>query len=102
MAMSTTNTHSQSFNGLEQGKDNLFIAQKKTVYDYLKRNTATASMVSEATGVTQKNLTRYKRNLEQEGFLKVLFKSQCKLTGFMASYLTTNESIIKTLVIWQK
>jgi hypothetical protein len=98
--MSTVNTHSPGFNGLRQDKNNLFIAQKKVVFDYLKRNTATASMVSAATGVSQKNFTRYKRILEQEGFLKVLFKSQCKLTGSTASYLTSNESIIKSLVIW--
>jgi DNA-binding MarR family transcriptional regulator len=96
--MSTSITHSPGFNSLRQDKDNLFIAQKKIVFDYLKRNTATASMVSEATGITQKNVTRYKRILEKEGFLMVLFKSKCKLTGFIASYLTSNVSIIKTLV----
>ena len=49
--MSTTNTQSLDFNGLEQGKVKQSQNQKKTIFEYLKQHTATASMVTEATGL---------------------------------------------------
>jgi len=67
--MSNTNTQSLDFNSLEQGKVNQFQNQKKTIFQYLKQHTATASMVSEATGVPQKSICRYKRDLEKQGLL---------------------------------
>ena len=91
--MSTTDTHSQSFNGLEQGKGKQFQNQKITIFYYLKENTATASMITEATGVLQKSICRYKRDLEKEGLLYELVKKHCKITGFRAWYLTTNTEL---------
>ena len=67
--MSTTNTQSLDFNGLEQGKVKQSQNQKKTIFEYLKQHTATASMVTEATGVPQKSICRYKRYLEKQGLL---------------------------------
>lgn len=64
--------------------------QLVTIFHYLKQNIATASMVSEATGVPQKNICRYKRDLEKAGRLWELTKAYCKKTGFKAWYLTTN------------
>ena len=71
-------------------KDNGFESQSKTIFLYLQQHIATASMVADATGITQKNITRYKRNLEKLNRLWEIEKKPCKKTGFMAMYLTTN------------
>jgi len=73
-----------------QGKDNYFQTQLITIFTYLQKNIATASMVSEATGIPQKNICRYKRDLEKAGQLWEVEKKQCNKTGFKAWYLTTN------------
>ena len=88
--MSTTDTHSLSFNELEQSKSKHFVNQLNTIFQYLKQNTATASMVTEATSVPQKSICRYKRDLEKQGLLFEVVKKHCKITGFRAWYLTTN------------
>lgn len=73
-----------------QGKDKDFRTQLKTIFQYLQKHIATASMVSAATGVPQKCITRYKRDLEKVGQLWEIEKKLCKQTGFRAWYLTTN------------
>ena len=73
-----------------QGKDMDFKSQLITIFEYLQGHIATASMVSAATGIPQKNITRYKRDLEKAGRLWEIEKKQCKQTGFKAWYLTTN------------
>lgn len=72
-----------------------FDSQKEIFRHYLSENIATCSMVSNQTGIPQKNLTRYKTELEDNGALTVLFVTNCKVTGFKAQYLTTNTDIIK-------
>ncbi len=47
-------------------------------------------MVADATGIYQKNICRYKRDLEKAGLIWELEKKPCKKTGFKAWYLTTN------------
>lgn len=91
--MSTANTQSPDFNGLEQGKNKQPKNQKKTIFEYLKTHIATASMVSDATNVPQKSICRYKRDLEKQGLLYEIEKRFCKLTGFRAWYLTTNPEL---------
>lgn len=71
-------------------KDIVFKNQLKTIFEYLQGHIATASMVSAATAIPQKNICRYKRDLEKAGRLWELEKKQCKQTGFKAWYLTTN------------
>lgn len=73
-----------------QGKDTGFKSQLKTIFQYLQNHIATASMVSAATGIPQKNICRYKRDLEKAGRLWEIEKKSCKQTGFKAWYLTTN------------
>lgn len=73
-----------------QVKDNTHLNQLQTIFEYLKKNIATASMVSNATKIPQKNICRYKRDLEQAGRLWELYKDNCKLTGFKAWFLTTD------------
>ena len=73
-----------------QGKDNGFENQLKTIFHYLQNHIATASMITDATGVPQKNICRYKRDLEKAGKLYEVEKKKCKATGFKAWYITTN------------
>ena len=73
-----------------QSKDTGFKNQLKTIFQYLQEHIATASMVSAATGIPQKNICRYKRDLEKAGRLWEIEKKLCKQIGFKAWYLTTN------------
>lgn len=73
-----------------QDKDKVRTTQLQTIFSFLYENIATASMVSAATGIPQKNICRYKRDLEQAGLLWEITKSYCKLTKFKAWYLTTD------------
>lgn len=73
-----------------QRKDTDFKNQLKTIFQFLQKHIATASMVSAATGIPQKNICRYKRDLEKAGRLWEIEKKLCKQTGFKAWYITTN------------
>jgi hypothetical protein len=73
-------------------KDTKHLNQLQTIFTYLQSNVATASMISEATGIPQKNICRYKRDLEKAGRLWETGKAPCKKTGFKAWYLTTDPS----------
>ena len=71
-------------------KDNTHYNQLQTIFEYLQKNVATASMIADATGIYQKNICRYKRDLEKAGRLWETEKKACKKTGFKAYYLTTD------------
>ena len=71
-------------------------AQTKIYFQYLQTHIATNSMVSKATGIPQKNLTRYKREFEDAGLLFEVYKGICKHTKHRATYLTTNKALIQT------
>lgn len=73
-----------------QGKNTDFQSQLKTIFQYLQEHIATASMVSAATGIPQKNICRYKRDLEKAGLIWEIEKKHCKHTGFKAWYLSAN------------
>lgn len=73
-----------------QGEGNKPISQLQTIFEYLQKHIATASMVADVTGIYQKNICRYKRDLEKAGRIWELEKKQCKKTGFKAWYLTTD------------
>lgn len=75
---------------LRQDESNKHFNQLQTIFQYLQVEVATASMVSEATGIYQKNICRYKRDLEKAGLLFEVEKRTCKTTGFKAWYLTTD------------
>jgi hypothetical protein len=74
----------------QQAKGNQKLTEEQTIFWYLKDNVATASMISEATGVKQKNICRYKRDLEKADMLWEVEKRDCEITGCKAWYLTTN------------
>jgi hypothetical protein len=83
------NSETIFLNGVENASD-FRLTQLKEFYHYLQNNIATASMVSKATGIPQKNLCRYKRDLELANRLWEIEKTVCKHTGFKAWYLTTD------------
>jgi hypothetical protein len=85
---STFETHS---------KDTKFQSETKIFFDYLQSHTATCSMVSEATGIKQKNLCRYKVELQRAHLLWEIDYRPCKITGFKAQWLTTNADIIPAI-----
>lgn len=74
------------------------VNQEKTIFQYLQNHIATATMVSNATGIPQKNITRYKRDLEKRGLLFEVEKKLCKVTGFRAWFLTTNKNLFITKI----
>ena len=78
---------------LSQDKDNGSTNQIQTIFQYLQEHVATASMVSAETGVPQKCITRYKRDLENAGMLWEIERKDCQHTGFKAWYLTTNPAM---------
>ena len=55
----------------------------------MEQHTA-ASMVADPTGIPQKIICRYKRDLEKAGRLWEVEKKPCKQTDIKAWYLTTN------------
>lgn len=73
-------------------KNTSHTAQKQTFFKYLQVNEATASMVTDATGIPQKCLTRYKRDFEKNNQLWELKRTYCKKTKCLAWYLTTDPS----------
>ncbi len=73
-------------------------SQFRAFRNYLSKNTATCSMASDALGIPQKNLTRYKRSLQEAGQLVEVFESECPITGFKAAFLSTNQVLIKSLL----
>jgi DNA-binding MarR family transcriptional regulator len=77
-----------------QSKDKLKNTQLQTIFIYLSDKVETASMISDATGIPQKSICRYKRDLEKRGLLKEIEKKFCKKTKFKAWYITTNPELI--------
>jgi hypothetical protein len=94
MESNNTNHRPENLSKL-QNKDNNFKAQEKRYIEYLKIHIATNSMVTKATGIPQKNLTRYKREFEKKGILKEVHRKFYMLTGFRASSLTTNPDLMR-------
>lgn len=73
-----------------QDKDREYTTQIQVFHEYLKVHTETATQVSEATGIPQKNICRYKRELEEAGLLWEVEKVFCPSTGYEAYTLTTD------------
>ena len=73
-------------------KDRESLAQKEAFYQYLQKRVATASMIAEATKIPQKNICRYKRELEKAGALAEVRRAYCEVTKHVAWYITTDKS----------
>lgn len=80
---------------LSQFKGKHFQKEKEAIFLYLNDHVATAAMISKATGIPHKNICRYKRDLEKAGVLIEVHKKLCRVTGFMAWYLTTNIKLVQ-------
>lgn len=91
----TPNGQPDKNKSVKRNKDSFIVSQVQTIFLYRQNNIATASMVSAATGILKKNITRYKRYLEMAGRLWELKKSICVHTGFRARYCTTNPDLAK-------
>jgi hypothetical protein len=89
----TINNSPFSSFGEGQGKDKHIKTHLKTIFQFWNENIATASMVAAETGIPQKNICRYKRDMEKAGFLWEIEKKPCKETGFKAWYVTTNPDL---------
>lgn len=76
-----------------QNEDRNLLPQKEKFYLYLRDKIVTCSMVSKALEIPQKNLTRFKRQLEQSGLLWEVYKDYCEITGHKSWYITTNNSL---------
>jgi len=63
--MKNTNTPGNFLTSQSKGKPQN--NQLQTIFRYLQEHEATASMVSDATGIYQKNICRYKRDLKKLG-----------------------------------
>lgn len=83
----------QSTSLIKQFKDTTYQTQLLTILKFLHDPVATASMVTDATGIYQRCITRYKRDLEKAGMLWEVDKQDCQKTGFKAWYLTPNPSM---------
>ncbi len=88
--MENNQPNSPDFLHKRQGENTDSRNQLKTIFHYLQKHVATASMVADETGIPQKNICRYKRDLELSGLLWEVKKKHCKKTGFRAWYLTTD------------
>lgn len=75
-------------------KNAVFGNQLKMLYQYLQDHIATTSMIAKATGIPQKNICRYKRDLEKAGLLWEVEKKKCRETGFKAWYITANSNFL--------
>ena len=82
--------HNNKGDSKNSPKGNTRYNQLQTIFEYLQKNVATASMIADVTGIYQKNICRYKRDLEKAGRLWETTKTICKKTGFKAWYLTTD------------
>jgi predicted transcriptional regulator len=88
-----TPAKSLSISNTKDNLKDLFKTQEKTIFHFLQNHTATASMVSKYTGIPQKNICRFKRDLEKRGLLFEVEKKLCKVTGFRAWFLSTNPNL---------
>jgi len=95
--MTIQNDYLQNGLGVNHASKSYFIAQKKQVFEYLMDKIATASMVASSLGIPQKNITRYKRELEESGLLKEVKEDQCKITRRLAWYITTDKNLFPTI-----
>lgn len=87
--------NSFSKNNDKDNLNNFLISQEQNIFRYLQNHTIIASMVSKATGIPQKCICCYKRDLEKNGLLYEVKRKLCKLTGFKAWYLSTNPDLLQ-------
>ncbi len=77
----------------QRGKNKKAKTQLQTIFHYLRYHVATATMVTHETGIAQKCVTRYKRDLEKADRLWEVRKGHCQITGHLAWFITTNSEL---------
>ncbi|MEZ7505767.1 hypothetical protein [Flavobacterium sp. Arc2] len=70
--------------------------EQKRIYQYLQTNTATSAMIAKALNIPQCNVCRYKAKLQKQNKLIELSKQRCRVTGYQATYLSTNVPRVNT------
>ena len=76
-----------------QIKDTHFLNETQIFFNYLLEHVASCTMVHKATGLDQKNCTRYKRDLEKANLLWEVYEKPCRFTGRMVNWITTNPEL---------
>ena len=79
------------------GKGPNFLSEMQIFFEYLQDNVASCSMVCEATGLRQKNCTRFKRDYEKANLLWELYEKRCDITGRKVAWLTTNSELVPNI-----
>jgi len=74
-----------------------FEAEVKQVQNYLSHNIGTQTMAAVALDIYRPNLCRHVAKLRKQNLVAVVTKSKCRITGFVAEYLTCNQELIKRL-----
>lgn len=75
---------------IQARKDTNFQTQKRKYLALLRKKSVTNTMASEILNIPQKNLCRFKRELEDKGMLAVICIQKCRITGEKAQYLTAD------------
>lgn len=75
-----------------QGKDTQFKkkSQRSIIFLQLFKESQNSKMLHIRTGIPREDITRRKRDLENEGLLKVTCKDYCPITGRLTQFLSTN------------
>jgi|688.fasta_scaffold475311_2 hypothetical protein len=88
--MSTTDTQSLDFNGLEQGKDRHFQDQFNEVYKGFFEQPQSMKMLSVRLNIDRANICWYCRDLRQNDKINIAKKGVCKITKRVVNFYTTN------------
>lgn len=67
--------------------------QLQGIFLFLKKQTATARMISEYTGIPHTSICKWKKVLEKRGLLIEVEKKPCKVSGQKSYYLSCNPAI---------
>jgi predicted transcriptional regulator len=76
-----------------QHKDNHFISQYQTVYQYFKERPKTMLEVSIETGILRANICLYIAEMEEKGQIQRIRKGLCPFTHFKAGFYSTDEAL---------
>lgn len=82
------NRYSQSLKNLQINKaqDKQIRTQKEIVFNSIASEAKTMLMIFIDTGIVRANTCRYINELQDEGRVKLAYKTFCKATGYRAGY----------------
>jgi hypothetical protein len=91
--MSTGNTQSLDFNGLEQSKNTKFQAQLTKVYNAFKEKPMTMLEADLISGIMRSNICWYIDDLIEQGRIAMVRKRKCTITGRIVKEFTSNPDL---------